>query len=196
MKLGEISSIESGLILSRKRSRNNIEFVKEYKVLSLNNIEIQGDFNEAKLERFQSNEELEGHYFTKPGDVLLRLNAPFTSVYINESKADILIPSFFVTIKIKHEDFLPEYVSWYLNTDIVKRHFLRMQSGTQTPNVNQKLLRDLDIPSLSIKNQNNITTLHQLYLKERWLLKQLIKEKDQYYEGVTNEIIKEKMGDY
>src|SRR5690625_2094537 len=108
MKLGEISSIESGLILSRKRSRNNIEFVKEYKVLSLNNIEVQGDFNEAQLERFQSNDELEGHYFTKPGDVLLRLNAPFTSVYINESKADILIPSFFVTIKIKHEDFLPE----------------------------------------------------------------------------------------
>lgn len=196
MKLGDISNIESGLILSRKRARNELEFVKQYKVLSLNNIEQQGDFNEAELEMFNSNDELDDHYFTEPGDILLRLNAPFTSVYIDENKAGILIPSYFVSITINNDNYLPEYVSWYLNTAVVKRHFLRLQSGTLTPNINQKLLRDLEIPELSIKDQTNITEVNQLYLRERRLLKQLIDAKDQYYTSITNEIIKEKMRDY
>src|SRR5690625_802675 len=196
MKLGEISHRESGLIIARKRARNELELIEEYKVLSLNNIEVQGDFNEANLERFLSNDCLDDRYFTRSGDILLRLNEPFTSVYINEYQAGVLIPSYFVSIDIMHKEFLPEYVSWYLNTNEVKRKFIRAQSGTQTPNVNQKIIRDLTIPKLSLEEQRNITGLHKLYLKERRLLKQLIEEKDKYYQGISEKIIKEKMGEF
>lgn len=196
MKLGDISEIESGLILSRKRARNEFELVKEYKVLSLNNIEAHGDFNESALESFASNDELGERYFTKMGDILLRLNEPFTAVYIQDHHAGVLIPSYFVSIQITGDDFLPEYVSWYLNTDRVKRHFLRLQSGTKTPNINQKLLRELDVPLLSLDEQKTITALNQLYLKERRLLEQFIEAKDTYYQGITNQLIKEKLGEY
>lgn len=196
LKLGDISEIESGLILSRKRARNDLELEKKYKTLSLNNIEPHGDFNEAELEGFPSNELLDEHYFTQVGGILLRLNEPFTSVCIQEHQAGVLIPSYFVSIKIIHEEFLPEYVSWYLNTSKVKREFFRSQSGTLTPNINQKIIRKLKIPKLSLKEQRNITQLHQLYLRERRLLKELINQKDTYYQAITSEIIKEKMGDY
>jgi len=196
MKLGKISEIESGLILSRKRARNEFELVKEYKVLSLNNIEVHGDFNESSLESFASNDLLDEHYFTKTGDIILRLNEPYTAVYIQEHHAGVLIPSYFVSIQIMNNKFLPEYVSWYLNTKRVKKHFLRLQSGTMTPNINQKLLRDLDIPPLSLDEQERITALNQLYLKECRLLKRLIDEKDMYYQGLTDQLIKEKLGDY
>src|SRR5690625_3655821 len=115
MKLGEISQIESGLILSRKRARNELELEKKYKILSLNNIESYGDFNEAELELFPSNEVLDEHYFTQVGEILLRLNEPFTSVCIQEHQAGVLIPSYFISIEITHKEYLPEYVSWYLN---------------------------------------------------------------------------------
>jgi len=196
MKLGKISEIESGLILSRKRARNEFELVKEYKVLSLNNIEVHGDFNESSLESFASNDLLDEHYFTKTGDIILRLNEPYRAVYIQEHHAGVLIPSYFVSIQIMNNKFLPEYVSWYLNTKRVKKHFLRLQSGTMTPNINQKLLRDLDIPPLSLDEQERITALNQLYLKECRLLKRLIDEKDMYYQGLTDQLIKEKLGDY
>src|SRR5690625_3449991 len=196
MKLGEISQIESGLILSRKRARNKLELEKKYKILSLNNIEPHGDFNEEELERFSSNEILGDHYFTQIGKILLRLNEPFTSVCIQEHQAGVLIPSYFVSIEITHEEYLPEYVSWYLNTSNVKREFFRSQSGTITPNINQKIIRKLQIPKLSLSEQKNITQLHQLYLRERRLLNDLIEQKDQYYQAITNKIIKEKMRDY
>jgi len=196
LKLKDICTIESGLILSRKRARNELELKKHYKVLSLNNIEVHGDFNEAELEEFPSNEELPEHYFTRVGDILVRLNAPYTAVCIQEHQANVLIPSYFVSIELMDQNFLPEYVSWYLNSGAVKRIFYQTQSGTITPNINQKVIQDLIIPQLPLEEQEKITNIHQLYLQERRLLKQLIEEKDRYYEAMTNKIIYEKMGEY
>lgn len=193
MRLGDISKTESGLILSRKRARNEIELKKEYKVLSLNNIEVHGDFNETELERFPSNEILPDHYFTQVGEILIRLNEPFTSVCIQEHQAGVLIPSYFASIEIISKEFLPEYVSWYLNTNTVKRQFHQAQSGTSTPNINQKIIHDLKIPKLPIEVQEKITHIHKLYLRERRLLTKLITEKDHYYKAMSNKIIYEKM---
>ena len=196
MKLGDICNIESGLILSRKRARNEIELKRYYKILSLNNIEVHGDFNEEELEKFPSNEILPEHYFTQVGDILVRLNEPYTAVCIQEHQAGVLIPSYFVSIELTNEKYLPEYVSWYLNSEIVKRQFHQAQSGTITPNINQKVIQNLNIPKLPLKEQKTITSIHQLYLNERRLLMKLINEKDRYYRGITYKIIREKMGDY
>src|SRR5699024_10388088 len=123
-------------------------------------------------------------YFTQVGDVLVRLNAPYTSVCIQEYQAGVLIPSYFVSLELTDDEFLPEYISWYINSHVVKRIFHRAQSGTSTPNINQRVIQALDIPELSLKEQEKITAIHQLYLLERRLLKRLITEKDHYYEAI------------
>src|SRR5699024_4347120 len=129
------------------------------------------------------------------GDVLLRLNEPFTSVCIQKHQAGILIPSYFVSIKITNKNFLPAYVRWYLNTNNVKREFYPSQSRTLTPKIKQKIIRELKIPNLAMNEQERITQVHDLYLKERRLLTDLMKEKDQYFKAVTNKIIQENMED-
>ena len=196
MELGKVCKMESGLVLSRKRARNDLELKKYYKVLSLNNIEVHGDFNEAELENFPSKEILPEHYFTQVGDILIRLNEPYTAVCIQEHQAGVLIPSYFVSLELTSDDFLPEYVSWYINSCVVKRNFYQAQSGTITPNINQKVIQELDIPVLPLNEQEKITAVHQLYLLERRLLRRLINQKDHYYEAITNKIIHEKMGEY
>jgi len=188
--------MESGLILSRKRARNDLELKKHYKVLSLNNIEVHGDFNEAELEKFPSKEILPKHYFTQVGDVLVRLNEPYTAVCIQEYQAGVLIPSYFVSLELTSDQFLPEYISWYINSQVVKKIFHRAQSGTSTPNINQRVIQALNIPELPLEEQERITAIHQMYLQERRLLKRLIIEKDRYYDAMTHKIIYEKMGDY
>lgn len=193
MKLGDICTIESGLILSRKRARNEMEIKRYYKVLTLNNIEPHGDFNEKGLEQFPSNEVLQERYFTKIGDVLIRLNEPYTSVCIQRHQENVLIPSYFVSLEITDDHFLPEYVSWFLNSNIVKRQFYQAQSGTRTPNINQHVIRNLHIPKIPLSKQEKITAVHQLYVKERRLLTQLIEEKDRYYKAITNHLIESQM---
>lgn len=193
LRLGDICTFESGLILSRKRARNDLELKESYKVLSLNNIESHGDFNEAELETFPSNEVLPKHYFTKVGDVLVRLNEPYTSVCIQSYQEGVLIPSYFVSLEVIDDNFLPAYISWFINSHVAKRKFHQAQSGTITPNINQRVIQELQVPSIPLHEQEKITTLHQLYLRERRLLKRLIDEKDRYYDAVTNKIIREKM---
>lgn len=193
LKLGDICTIESGLILSRKRARNEMEIKRYYKVLTLNNIEPHGDFNEKGLEQFPSNEVLQERYFTKIGDVLIRLNEPYTSVCIQRHQENVLIPSYFVSLEITDDHFLPEYVSWFLNSNIVKRQFYQAQSGTRTPNINQHVIRNLNIPKIPLYEQEKITAIHQLYVKERRLLTQLIEEKDRYYKAITNHLIESQM---
>ena len=193
MKLGDICTIESGLILSRKRARNEMEIKRYYKVLTLNNIEPHGDFNEKGLEQFPSNEVLQERYFTKIGDVLIRLNEPYTSVCIQRHQENVLIPSYFVSLEITDDHFLPDYVSWFLNSNIVKRQFYQAQSGTRTPNINQHVIRNLHIPKIPLSKQEKITAVHQLYVKERRLLTQLIEEKDRYYKAITNHLIESQM---
>src|SRR5690625_1359370 len=99
------------MILSRKRARNNLEIKKHYKVLSLNNIEPHGYFNEAELEKFPSNEILPKHYFTQVGDILIRLNEPYTAVCIQEHQTCVLILSYFVSIDLTNKKYLLEYVN-------------------------------------------------------------------------------------
>lgn len=193
LKLGDICTIESGLILSRKRARNEMEIKRYYKVLTLNNIEPHGDFNEKGLEQFPSNEVLQERYFTKIGDVLIRLNEPYTSVCIQRHQENVLIPSYFVSLEITDDHFLPDYVSWFLNSNIVKRQFYQAQSGTRTPNINQHVIRNLNIPKIPLHEQKKITAIHQLYVKERRLLTQLIEEKDRYYKAITNHLIERQM---
>lgn len=170
-----------------------MEIKRYYKVLTLNNIEPHGDFNEKGLEQFPSNEVLQERYFTKIGDVLIRLNEPYTSVCIQRHQENVLIPSYFVSLEITDDHFLPDYVSWFLNSNIVKRQFYQAQSGTRTPNINQHVIRNLNIPKIPLYEQKKITAIHQLYVKERRLLTQLIEEKDRYYKAITNNLIERQM---
>lgn len=196
MRLGDICHTESGLILSRKRSRNDFETKHEYKVLSLNNIEDHGDFNEEELETFTSKEVLDKRYFTEEGDVLIRLSEPFTAVCIQSHQAGVLIPSYFIVLEITKNDYLPEYVSWYLNSSVVKRKYRREQTGSTIPNINQRIIQNLHIPNIPLEKQSHITKIHQLYLQERRLHKKLIKEKDRFHEAFSNKIITEQMEGY
>lgn len=192
MKLGEICEINTGLVLSRKRADIDFEIIEKYKVLSLNNIDEYGEFIGEEFEVFESNDKLDQRYFTEEGDILLRLNSPYTALYIDKSKEGYLIPSYFVSIDVNNKEYLPEYIAWYLNTEKIKKDFFRSQSGTLIPSINQRLIRELIIPKVSLDKQKTIANLNRLYLKERKLLKQLIKEKDNYFKGVTQELLKDK----
>src|SRR5699024_1412301 len=100
-----------------------------------------GIIDKSLLTDFESVEELEKHYFTKKGDILIRLNEPFTAIYIQEDTENILIPSYFIKLEITDKDIEPWYLLWYLNNPIVKREFLKIKSGTLIQSINQKLIK-------------------------------------------------------
>ena len=189
MKLGEIAKIKIGLVLIRKKAKIKYEIKDIYNLITLKNIEDNGAFNEKPFEIFESNDELDKGYFTEEGDILIRLSHPYTAVYIDESKVNLLVPSSFSIIKLTTSNYIPEYIAWYLNSDKAKKELIKSQTGTAMSTTNKTILASIDIKEIPIEDQKRIGKIQELYLKERKLLDRLIEEKEKYYKAVTNKLI-------
>lgn len=189
MKVGEIAEVRTGLVLARKKATVKYEIKKIYKLITLKNIEDKGVFNEEAFEIFESNDELNKEYFTEEGDLLIRLSAPYTTIYIDKRRAGLLVPSYFSIIRLKTQRFIPEYITWYLNSDKSKRELIRSQTGTAMSTTNNTIISSIDIKELPIEKQKLIAKIQALYLRERDLLNRLIKGKEKYYKGITDKLI-------
>src|SRR5699024_1389635 len=104
----------------------------------------------------------------------------------------LLVPSYFAIIKLKAEDFIPQYITWYLNSNRFKKELIRYQAGSTITTTNISILKSINIKTIPMEKQKQIAKLQELHLREKYLLKQLIEEKEKYYKAITNKLIKEK----
>ena len=190
MYLGEIARIKMGLVLSRKKAEIDLEAVAEYPIVSLKNIQEDGTFTEDPVESFKSKEIIGNEFFTREGNILVRLSHPNTAVLIDKEQEGLLIPSYFANIEIHHVSVLPGYVAWFLNTDKVKGELLKSQTGTHIPSTNKQILEKIQVPELDLSKQQMITELQLLYRKEKLLYQKLMAEKEKFYKAITHSIIK------
>lgn len=188
MQLGEIAQIRTGLVLSRKKAEIEYEERATYKLLTLKNISEDGIINNKLFDEFISNDDLNDHYFTEEGDVLMRLSHPYTAVYIDKNHSGLLVPSYFAVIKMKEVKVLPQYAAWYLNTPNVKKELERSQAGSRIPSTNQHAIRRIPIVLLPLSKQKILIELYQLHQKEIILYKKLLEEKELFFEGVTQQL--------
>lgn len=189
MNLGEISDIRTGLVLTRKKVEVGNEVKATYNLITLKNITEDGVFNDEPFEVFQSNDLLNNQHFTEAGDVLIRLNYPHTSVYIDETKSGLLVPSYFAIIKVDQSKFVSEYVAWYLNTDSVKKELERSQAGTRIPSTNKSTLGAIPIEDIPISKQQAVMKLWRLHQQEKTLYNRLIEEKEKWFNAITKQIV-------
>lgn len=189
MFLGDIAEIKTGLVLSRKKAEIKTDVKATYKLLTLNNIGEDGSIINDSFEEFFCNELLEDHYFTKEGDVLLRLSRPFTAIYIDQSLLGLLVPSYFAVIKVNEEKILPQFLAWYLNTNNVKKELQRSQSGSRIASTNQQAIKRIPIRETPISKQKTWIKLYALHQKEKLLYKKLIEEMELYFQGITRQLL-------
>jgi len=189
MQLGEIAQIKTGLVLSRKKAEFEYDAKAKYKLLSLKNISETGAIVNEFFDEFISNDDLDDHYFTEEGDVLMRLSQPFTAVFIDKEHTGLLVPSYFAIIKVKEAKVLPQYAAWYLNSLSVKKELERSQAGSRIPSTNQHAIRNIPIMLASISKQQILIELYQLHQREKMLYKKLIEEKELLFQGVTQQIL-------
>jgi len=100
MKLINMSKVQTGLVLVRKRADVKDEGAHKYRMLTLKSFNPKGWLNEDKLDVFFSKEKLENKYLTNNGDVIIRLTIPYTAICINESQEGLVIPSNFTIIRL------------------------------------------------------------------------------------------------
>jgi restriction endonuclease S subunit len=188
VKLGDISSITTGQVIKRKEARPGDVDAIQYRILTLKSFDEDGYLVKEELDSFKASEKIESKYITSKGDIVVRLSMPFTTITIDEESEGILIPSLFVVIRINCNDILPSYLSLYLNSNKMKKQYIREARGSAIQILKTSAFKEFEImiPDMSIQEQ--AVTLNELMMREKRLLQLLIKENNK-----RNQIILEKM---
>ncbi len=189
MKLGNIATVRSGLVLARKMSRDPSEI--RYPLLNLRSINPGGYIEKDQLDIFDSLEHLSPEYLSQVGDVIVRLTAPYTAILIDEATAGMVISSNFVIIRADRREILPEYLFWLLNTPQVKRSVYESTSSNMLGAVKAKYFTDFEVTPLPIDKQQQIADINAEAIKEIMLLRQLADEKERYYNLLINHVYKD-----
>ena len=184
MKLGEIASVRSGLVLSRKLARENP--VQRYRLLNLRSITPEGYIDLKEADVFDAKETLPREYLSQVGDIVIRLSAPYTAVLIDEESEGMVVSSNFVIVRTDPQVLLPEYLYWLLNTSEVKHRMFENSSSNMLGAVKPKFFADYEITPLPIPEQQKIAAINSLAKAESKLLRQLANVKEQYYESILH----------
>ena len=191
MKLINMSEVQTGLVLVRKRADAIDKDAYKYRMLTLKSFEPHGWINEGELDVFFSKEKLENKYLTNKGDIIIRLTTPYTAICINDKQEGLVIPSNFAIIRLKEQIYIPEFVALFLNSEIIEKKFFKSSISTTIPLIKTKHLREIDISDIPLAVQQKIVELNQLQVKEKMLLSCLMKEKDKLAKASINTIIME-----
>ena len=189
MKLGNIATVRSGLVLSRKQAREPSDI--RYPLLNLRSINPGGYIEADQLDVFVAAEYLLPEYLSQIGDVIVRLTAPYTAILIDKVTAGMVISSNFVIIRADRRELLPEYLFWLINTPKIKRSIYENTSSNMLGAIKAKYFSDFEVPSLPIAKQQQIAVMNELALKETKLLRQLADEKERYYSLLIDRVYKE-----
>ena len=189
MKLGNIATVRSGLVLSRKQAREPSDI--RYPLLNLRSINPGGYIEADQLDVFVAAEYLLPEYLSQIGDVIVRLTAPYTAILIDKVTAGMVISSNFVIIRADRRELLPEYLFWLINTPKVKRSIYENTSSNMLGAIKAKYFSDFEVPFLPIAKQQQIAAINELALKEAKLLRQLADEKECYYSLLIDRAYKE-----
>ena len=189
MKLGNMATVRSGLVLSRKQARepSNIR----YPLLNLRSINPGGYVNLDQTDMFDATEYLAPEYLSQIGDIVIRLTAPYTAVLIDEVTTGLVISSNFVIIRADRKEILPEYLFWLLNTRKIKHAIYENSSSNMLGAIKAKFFSEFEIAPIPISKQRKIAAMNELAKKETRLLRRLADEKERYYSLIIDRAQKE-----
>jgi restriction endonuclease S subunit len=131
----------------------------------------------AEGENYYASEVLKGEYFTRNGDVLLRLSAPYTASLITEKETGLLVPAHFAIIRpLKMLD--SSYLHWWLMKN--RKQFYMIASGaTMMGTISSGYIAEIPFDPPAFEKQRKIGELLRLASHEQQLLSLLGAKKKQ-----------------
>lgn len=186
MELNKIATVKTGLVLSRKESKDASERF-EYRQLNLKAVCDNGTININDTIPFYASEQLTTNYLTQVGDIVVKTSEPYTAVYITEEYANLVIPSHFVVVRVDTSKALPQYIAWYLNKDRIKKAF-SMSCVGMLKQIKPTLIGATEIKLSCLEKQKQVVELYDISRQEMQLLEKLLRQKENYYKALINKV--------
>lgn len=189
MKLKDIASIRTGLVLSRKKATlvNADNF--NYKQVTLKSFSESTSLMLDHIDDFSAEEEISESYISQEGDVLVRLREPVTAVYVDKESKGMVVPSFVSIVRVNNDLVDKQFLAHYINSNIAQKLLEKMMKQASIFGLKTKDLEDLQVVFPSLDEQKRVVELLRVAQNEINLLEELTNQKKQFSQAVLDTII-------
>ena len=185
MKLKEFAGIQSGYLF---RSRMEYSSDGDVSVIQI------GDLDRLVHERLMrvTGIEPKQHYFVRRGDVLLVARGnQHRAVWISRHLPKTVAVSNFFLIRMKKEEVLPAYLTWYLNSEPAQYFFQRHKMGSNILSLQKRDLERLEVPIPPLGIQERIGCVYSLMLREKVLISTVQEQRERLREAQMLRVVNE-----
>lgn len=191
IKLKELADIKIGLPLERKKAKPISSDKIEYKLLTLKSFADLNNSTNLHYEIFIADSGINSQYLTKENDVIVRLRAPTTAIYVNSRNTALIVPSLMAIITNIDASILDsKYLTYYLNSQYIQNQLLKNSQGTSIAMTKRTDLMELEINLPPLEKQQKIVNYIDTANQEIDLLNRLINEKNKLKTEVFETLIK------
>ena len=192
--LSDFANVRTGVVLSRKKAQISSDKTIKYNQLSLKCFEDGIQPNKEQIDTFISSQEIDKKYFTKKGDVVIRLRSPNRAIYIDKEDEGLLIHSLLAVIRVYDDKLDSKYLAYFINANKTQQTLKKDIKGTAIYMLKTKDIENLKLSLPPLKKQKKLVEFLELADKEKELLKNLIEEKKRFSQAILDTIIIQNKG--
>jgi hypothetical protein len=188
-QIKEIFEVRTGALLNRVKSAQETTLeTKSFNLRSVeNSIVIQENIDIIYLEKTISDE-----FYSKQGDILLKIVSPYSTSYIDENNVGILVPSNFFILRLKKKfknHVVPEYISYLLNSKEILSKIKRIEQGNAAViSLKKTYLENFEINLPGIEEQKKYSEFYKVLAKKNFLLKKKFQLSKIYFDEIIGKI--------
>ena len=178
MKLKEITDdIITGVLTRRVvyEGENNNPSLREGKILVPKAIN-DGLIDHSLLQKVKLNREVKEKFYTKMGDVIMKLSTPYDSCTIDrEEDEGLIVPSFSVIIRGIDGKYNPCFIMAFLSSKYAWNQIERLRSGRVMTILSNESVAELEIPEFSEPEIKRISERYKNYLEFKRISSEIMK---------------------
>ena len=187
MKLRHIANINIGITYPRIQEKTTSDSLFNYKLLTLKSFNDNNIIDENFVENFKTNKKINEKYFTKEGDLLIKLNYPINLIYIKKEYENLLVPLHFAIIRCNSK----EINNQFLYTFLKNFHYQKLLLGGTIPFLQVSALSNIEIPDFTIQKQEKIAKIYELMERQNLFYKNLITKIELKNKIIINQLLRE-----
>ena len=127
--------------------------------------------------------------FLVSGDVVLPARGEFYDAALADGGDKIVPSSQLFVLRPRKGSVTPEFLCWYLNQPVARRHFLANRKGTSIPMISRQVVADLPVPVPPPETQRKVVALQRLADRERKVTEQLLHNREVMLNGIFKHLL-------
>ena len=177
MKLKDIAEdIITGVLTRRVvyDGENNNPSLPDGKILVPKAIN-DGLIDHSLLQSVKLDREVKDKFYTKMGDVIMKLSTPYDSCSIDrEEDEGLIVPSFSVIIRGIGDEYNPYFIMAFLSSKYAWNQIERLRSGRVLTILSNESVAELEIPEFSEPEIKRISERYKNYLEFKRISSEII----------------------